>query len=212
MNAMNSKPAYRLHTVSHCEQYHHFPWLYNHYAKNTCQQRGVFTESPQRFCWNRFIVMWVGCFGELQQALCITKKKTECHFLIMSAPTHPFSEECVFTPKRKAALFLLLAWHLQETLEAALPFWIIKGKESEPQQTKKTKNLSRCRSPSKFEEQAFKEKDYRMLINSYCLRWWRGKAEKETQPGFYHHIQGLLRTKPWTCPKGSMVHWNESVK
>lgn len=56
------------------------------------------------------------------------------------------------------------------------------------------KNLTRCRSPSKFEEQAFKEKDYRMLINSYCLRWWRGKAEKETQPGFYHHTQGLLRT------------------
>lgn len=57
----------------------------------------------------------------------------------MSAPTHLFSEECVFTPKRRAALFLLLAWHLQETLEAALLFRRIKGKESEPQQTKKTK-------------------------------------------------------------------------
>ena len=56
------------------------------------------------------------------------------------------------------------------------------------QNNNKNKILTMFLSISKFEENAFKVKVCRMLIDSYYWKWWEEGAEKEKQPDFYHHI------------------------
>lgn len=144
-------------------------------TQNVCQQLGVFRESPQWFCWNRFIVMLAGCFQELQQALCINWNEKWVP-LPYNVCTHPSFQwrVCIYS-KEKGSLISIVGLASSRDSRSSLTMFKNKRKRIKTTTNQENKKLTRCMSLSKFEEHAFKVKDCRMLINSYCLRWWRGK-------------------------------------
>lgn len=108
--------------------------------------------------------MLVGCFGKLQQVLCTNQKEKRMP-LPYNVSIPPLSSVKSLYSEEKSSVTSI------EILGTALPFSTIKGKESKPHQTVKTKQnnnnnktLTKCMNLSKFEEHAFKVKDCRLGI------------------------------------------------